>query len=55
MNEGFKLVCLNCNRETVIDKNNKLDDMNGKEITGFLEMNDDFEVECECGNKIIIN
>lgn len=51
----FKLICLECGKEITIDKNNPLDDNNKRDITGFLEMNGDFEVECKCGNKIIIN
>lgn len=53
--QQFKLVCMNCGNEIIIDKNMFLTNVTraDEKFYIFEDIDNVIEIKCECGNKVI--
>lgn len=52
MNEGFKVTCLKCGKETIFKQDGHLVETNNEVISVYATSYDgDIGIGCDCGNK----
>jgi DNA-directed RNA polymerase subunit RPC12/RpoP len=49
----FKLICMQCGREVFINTDEKGHFVKDG-VTILQTINDDLEIECDCGNKVVL-
>ncbi|HEY5561954.1 MAG TPA: hypothetical protein VIK72_09425 [Clostridiaceae bacterium] len=50
----FKLICIECGKEVCIQEDKKRGHFVENGITILQTVTDDLEIECDCGNKVIL-